>query len=60
MTAEIPEDYSPPVDEDEIRDALSAVDAAASNHGADYSAGMREARRIVETRLLGNGGGPSG
>lgn len=64
MTAENPEDYSPPVREEEVRAALDAVDAAASTHGANYGSGMRQARAIVEQRLLGSredddGGGSS-
>lgn len=37
---------------EDVRMALDHVDAAAREHGADYRAGMREARRIVETELL--------
>lgn len=53
MTAENPEDYDPPVREERIREVLNSVESAASDHGGDYSAGMREARRIVEAELLG-------
>lgn len=55
MTAENPEDYSPPVREEDVRAVLREVESEAADHGGDYSAGMREARRIVETRLLGGG-----
>jgi hypothetical protein len=55
MTAENPEDYEPPVREEDVRAALQEVERQASNHGANYASGMREARRIVETRLIGGG-----
>lgn len=41
--------------EDEIREALSKAEAEASNHGANYAAGMRLTRTIVEQDLLGGG-----
>jgi len=35
-----------------VRRALSAVEAEASTHGANYASGMRNARRILEQDLL--------
>jgi hypothetical protein len=55
MTADDPEDWSPRVDEDELRDALEAVDEAAADHNAEYAAGMRNARQLIENRLNGSG-----
>lgn len=53
MTAENPEGVRGTFSESEVRAALSEVDIQAGDHGGDYAAGMREGRRIVETRLLG-------
>lgn len=35
-----------------VRRALTAVEREASNHGANYASGMRNARRILERDLL--------
>lgn len=51
MTAEHPEDWQPAVDADEIRRVCERIEAEAATHHADYAAGMREARRIIETEL---------
>ena len=51
MTAEHPEDWSADVDEDDLRAALAAVENEASDHNAEYAAGMRNARLIVEEEL---------
>jgi len=41
------------IDEDDVRAALSAVEQEAGEHGGDYRAGMRNARSILESELLG-------
>lgn len=41
--------------EEEIRQALSKAESEAGNHGANYAAGMRLTRTIVEQDLLGGG-----
>ncbi|MDS0284724.1 hypothetical protein [Haloarcula onubensis] len=41
------------LDEDDVRAALSAVESEAADHGGDYRAGMRNARSILESELLG-------
>lgn len=41
-----------------VRKALSAVEGEASNHGANYASGMRNARRILEQELLHPGADP--
>lgn len=39
------------MDEEDFRALLMKIDTEASKHGGDYSAGMREARRIFEEEL---------
>jgi len=48
MTAEHPEDWDPKVPRDDLEDALEKVDQEASNHNAEYAAGMRHARQLIE------------
>ena len=53
MTAEHPEDWDPPdYTREELRRALQRVEAQAADHNAEYAAGMRHARLIVEEDLL--------
>ena len=52
MTEESPMGWSPDATEEDIRDALDAVEEAAADHGGDYRAGMRNARSIFEEELL--------
>jgi len=54
MTDEHPEDWSPKFDQDALEIALNAVDEEASRHNAEYAAGMRHARLIVEESLQVN------
>lgn len=39
------------MEEEDFRELLMRIDTEASKHGGDYSAGMREARRIFEQEL---------
>ena len=48
MTAENPEGWQPKVDPDDLDAALDDVEQEASDHNAEYAAGMRHARLIVE------------
>jgi hypothetical protein len=43
------------IEEEQFRKLLQQVDAEASNHGGDYSAGMRHARHLVESGVLSGG-----
>jgi hypothetical protein len=49
MTAETPEGWRR--DPDDVDEVLELIDQEAATHSADYAAGMREARRIVEAEL---------
>lgn len=51
MTADSPEGWQPGPSSDEVREVLEQIEREAATHGANYAAGMREARRIVETEL---------
>lgn len=51
MTADSPEDWEPRPTRTEIEEVLELIESEAATHGRDYAAGMREARRIVETEL---------
>ena len=51
MTADSPEGWRPGPSSDEVREVLDRIETEASAHGANYAAGMREARRIVEAEL---------
>jgi len=53
MTGEHPEDWSAPVDQEDIAAAIEAIDAEAADHNAEYAAGMRRARTIIEEKLEG-------
>lgn len=53
MTGESPEGWTPPVREDDVREALSVVESEAADRGGDYAAGMRLARFLLEQELLG-------
>lgn len=37
---------------EDLRQALAAVDSEAAEHNAEYAAGMRHARLLVETELM--------
>lgn len=50
MTGETPEGWRPDADDDLDR-VLERIEEEAATHTADYAAGMREARRIVEDEL---------
>lgn len=52
MTSEHPEDWSPRVSRDDVREVLAKIDAKASEKHGDYAAGMRLARLIAEQELL--------
>jgi hypothetical protein len=39
-------------EEEDIRRALDLVNTQASEHASNYAAGMREARRIMESELM--------
>lgn len=56
MTQEHPEGWQPKLSPEEVSDEVDRVlglieRKAANEHGGDYAAGMRNARRIVETEL---------
>ena len=52
MTQEHPEDWQRGPDAEEVDRVLELIERKAANeHGGDYAAGMREARRLVETEL---------
>ena len=52
MTGEAPEGWRPDAGDGADR-ALERLTREAADHGGDYAAGMREARRIVEDEPLG-------
>lgn len=51
MTSETPEGWRPDADGDDLDRVLERIEEVAATHTADYAAGMREARRIVEAEL---------
>lgn len=51
MTADSPEGRMRRASPSEIEAVLAEIEAEAATHSANYAAGMREARRIVETNL---------
>lgn len=51
MTAETPEGWRSDTSEDDVQRVLELIEQEAATHSADYAAGMREARRIVEAEL---------
>jgi len=40
------------VSEQDVREVLSIIENEATNHGGDYSSGMRLARHLAEVELL--------
>ncbi|SEO70491.1 hypothetical protein SAMN05216388_101753 [Halorientalis persicus] len=51
MTEEHPEDWSPSIDRDEVQAAIAEARAEASEHNAEYAAGMRHSCTIIESAL---------
>jgi len=51
MTGETPEGWRPGAGGDDVDEVLGLIEQEAADHGGDYAAGMREARRIVEDEL---------
>jgi hypothetical protein len=54
MTDETPEGWRPDAGDD-VDEVLGLIEQEAATHSADYAAGMREARRIVEAELRTGG-----
>jgi len=51
MTGEIPEGWQAGPGADAVDEALERIEREAAEHGGDYAAGMREARRLFEAEL---------
>jgi len=51
MAAESPEDWRPDPDRDDVEEALEEIEREAATHNAEYAAGMRHARTIVEQHI---------
>jgi hypothetical protein len=51
MTADSPEGWTERPTRSEVEAVLDKIEAEAATHAANYAAGMREARRIMETEL---------
>lgn len=53
MTDEIPMGWRPDPDRDDVEEALREIEQEAQDHNAEYAAGMRLARSIVEQAISG-------